>query len=365
MEKPNILILGGCGFIGRNLVEYLVEEDLARFIRVVDKCPPQLAWFNKNHQKCFKNEIVEFKSANLINPESCSNAFSTDDFSWDFVINCAGETKYGQTDPVYCEGILNLSLNCARESAKHLVRRYVEISSGQMYSNEKIGHKEDCNNEPFGSIAKWKLEVEKELGNIPNLKFTILRPALVYGCGDKSGLTTRIVAAALYKELGKVMKLLWNSNLALNTIHVKDLCKAILFVCNKEEKVVGEIFNVVDEASSTQGTLANILSEIFNIKIDYYGTLLSAVVDLNSVADEANDKHLALWAEVCKREGTQNTPLTPYMNPELLSDKHLHLDGGKLKGLGFNCDVPKPSLDNIKVVIEDFIVMGIFPKALL
>ena len=53
-------------------------------------------------------------------------------------MNCACETKPGQTDPVYREGILKLSLNCASEAAKIKVKRFVEISTGTMYSSEKV-----------------------------------------------------------------------------------------------------------------------------------------------------------------------------------------------------------------------------------
>jgi hypothetical protein len=62
-----------------------------------------------------------------------------EDGGWDYVINCACETKSGQTDPVYREGILKLSLNCAIEAAKLNVKRFVEISSGHMCSSNKVG----------------------------------------------------------------------------------------------------------------------------------------------------------------------------------------------------------------------------------
>jgi len=71
---------------------------------------------------------------------SCQSALSVEeDGGWDYVINCACETKSGQTDPVYREGILKLSLNCASEAAKLNVKRFVEVSSGHMCSSNKVG----------------------------------------------------------------------------------------------------------------------------------------------------------------------------------------------------------------------------------
>lgn len=93
--------------------------------------------------------------------DSCKNAFQTsDDIPWDVVVNCAGETKLGQTDPVYNEGILKLSLNCAKEAALQNVKRFVELSSGNMYSSDKVPHKEDGPVEPWTFVAKWKRQVK-------------------------------------------------------------------------------------------------------------------------------------------------------------------------------------------------------------
>lgn len=69
---------------------------------------------------------------------SCQSAFATDNLKWDYVINCACETKPGQTDPVYEEGIIKLSLNVAVEAAKHNVKMFVELSTGHMASNDKV-----------------------------------------------------------------------------------------------------------------------------------------------------------------------------------------------------------------------------------
>ncbi|KRT82739.1 epimerase, partial [Oryctes borbonicus] len=229
MALPKVLVLGGCGFVGRNLVANLVSNKLVSLVRVVDKVPPQVAWLDEYHKEIFDSPLVEFKSANLINPDSCNLAFATDGANWDFVINCAGETKMGQTDPVYKEGIFKLSINCAKEAAALKVMHYVELSSGQIASSEKTPHVENGPVNPWSFVGKWKLEVEKELAKIENLNYTIIRPALIYGLGDKAGMTTRLIIGAVYKQLGETMKLLWNANLPLNTVYVDDVCRAIWY----------------------------------------------------------------------------------------------------------------------------------------
>lgn len=64
MSKPNVLIIGGCGFIGRNLVQYLVESDVCNHIKVIDKTTPTVAFLSKQHADLFKHPKVKFKQGN-------------------------------------------------------------------------------------------------------------------------------------------------------------------------------------------------------------------------------------------------------------------------------------------------------------
>ncbi|XP_034940864.1 uncharacterized protein [Chelonus insularis] len=363
-SKPGVIILGGCGFIGRNLAAYLIENELVSFVRLVDKVPPQTAWLNKYHRDIFENSLVEFKSANLINPVSCQNAFNCN-HAIDFVFNCAGETKSCQTDPVYREGIYKLSMNCAQNAAKIGVKRYIEISSGNMYSSEKLPHKEDDPTDPWTFIAKHKLQVENDLKNISNLKYTILRPAIVYGIGDKNGLAPRLVIGAVYKHLGEMMKLLWGPNLHMNTVHVMDVVRAMWHVTNRDD-TIGQIYNVVDESDSTQGSISAVVSELFNINHDYWGNTLStfAKTDMNAVVEEVNDKHMAPWAEACSKDGIENSPLSPYIDQELLYNKHLYLHPNKLISTEFSYSYPKLTKQALKEMLDDYVTMKIFPHSL-
>jgi nucleoside-diphosphate-sugar epimerase len=65
-NKPSVLVLGGCGFIGRNLVTYLVEQSLCSVVRVIDKVLPATAYLTNRQKKAF--ESVDFKQGNLVNP---------------------------------------------------------------------------------------------------------------------------------------------------------------------------------------------------------------------------------------------------------------------------------------------------------
>ena len=66
--KPNVLILGGVGFVGRNLVTYLVERQVCARIRVVDKVLPATAYFTARQQKAFHSPCVDYRQGNLVHP---------------------------------------------------------------------------------------------------------------------------------------------------------------------------------------------------------------------------------------------------------------------------------------------------------
>jgi nucleoside-diphosphate-sugar epimerase len=65
IEKVNVLVLGGVGFIGRHFVNYLLTNNLVADIRVADKMLPQTAYFSETFKTAFQR--VEFKQSNLIN----------------------------------------------------------------------------------------------------------------------------------------------------------------------------------------------------------------------------------------------------------------------------------------------------------
>ncbi len=281
------------------------------------------------------------------------------------MINLAGETKFSQSDEIYRDGILKLSVNCANEARQLRVKRYVEISSGCMNSNEKTPLKEDCDIKTWTYIAKYKALVEEELKKIDDLNYTIFRLPIVYGMGDRRGLTPRIIIASLYKYLNETMKLLWNEKMVMNTCHVDDTVAAVWELINNP-KTNKEIINIVDDSQTSQGLITDLLCDIFNIKSDYFGITLSNAtkLDLDGAVEEINDKHLTPWGDLCLKDDIMNTPLSPFLDHELLLHKHLNLSNEKMKSFGYQLRVPKLTKQSLEEIINDFIEMNLFPRSL-
>ena len=83
----NWLILGGCGFIGRNLVEHLKNTGAAKKIRVADKLMPALAGLSKAQAEIFESDLVDYKQANLANP-STTKSFTLPFSHFLFILIC-------------------------------------------------------------------------------------------------------------------------------------------------------------------------------------------------------------------------------------------------------------------------------------
>eukprot|EP01094_Clydonella_sp_ATCC50884_P005000 TRINITY_DN13982_c0_g1_i1.p2 TRINITY_DN13982_c0_g1~~TRINITY_DN13982_c0_g1_i1.p2 ORF type:complete len:369 (-),score=115.00 TRINITY_DN13982_c0_g1_i1:53-1159(-) len=365
MSKPKILVLGGVGFIGRNLVTHLVQNDLASFIRVADKVLPATAFLGSPHKEAFETEgMVQFKQCNLNSDAGVNKAYTLDDGSnFDWVVNCAAETKYGQTDEVYKEKVLDLSVKVATKAAEVGVSKFIELSTAQVYSHGKKASKEDASIKPWTGQANYKYQAEEALRGINGLNLIILRPAIVYGPGDTAGISPRLITGAVYKHLGEKMKLLWSGDLRINCVHVDDVSRAIVHVAQNAD--AGAVYNLADKSDLTQEKLNKFIEGIFQIKTGFLGGVISnlAKVNLKAATEQVNEKHLKPWADICKADGILNTPLTPYIDTELLYNHALSVDGAAIEGTGFTYGNPTISEELLREQIGYFVTQNLFPAS--
>ncbi|KAH7069300.1 hypothetical protein FB567DRAFT_245016 [Paraphoma chrysanthemicola] len=367
-DKPAVLIIGGLGYTGRNLTKYLHDNNLTSEIRIVDKHLPELAWLAPEFKEACSRE--RFVQADAGQERSLPRVFDREgEKQFDYVFNCGGETRFSQEEKVYEARSYNLSMALGKEAAKRKVKCYVELSTGMVYKPEREPRKETDKLKPWSNLAKWKLKAEEDLAKIEGLNLMVIRLAQVYGPYTSKFLATALCMARVYQYLKKEMKWLWKEDLRTNTVHIEDTVRALWhgaewYVKDAPRKPV-PIFNIVDHGNTSQGTTAKHMHEVFNIETGFQGTLISAFakLHLDHVVDEVNDETLDPWAELQQEAGiSQSTPLTPFMEKELLRDADLSLDGSLFeKTTGFTYKHEKLTKEGIEEMIDSYKRMNWWP----
>eukprot|EP00758_Cryptobia_borreli_P001613 Tbor_TRINITY_DN2386_c0_g1::TRINITY_DN2386_c0_g1_i1::g.175::m.175 len=380
---PHILILGGLGMIGRNLIKYIFDFKLAAFVRVVDKLPWNMGFLGPTFEPYYNPAIYkepnaiagitdysnhfEYMQGDLSSPQTVEIAFkepTNRPFPFTVVINLAAETQYG-LDLKYDRAIRQLRVLCAKKAAETgAVDNYVEVSTAQVYecTNSKAATEENGKINPWTAIAKSHYAAEKEIREIKGLNYVILRLPIVYGPGDVRGLMPRIVCAAVYRHCNEKMSFLWGEDLRMHTVHVQDVAAGIWhLICAGE---IGEIYNLVDENDTTQGKFNKVLEKVFvGLKTGFHGSIMSnlAKIKLDELVDEANDGHMAPWEEMLAAAGLVDTPLNPYLEPELLYNNPCCIDGSKMIALGFRCSCPNVTSELVEDALQHWKDAKLFP----
>ena len=302
-----------------------------------------------------------------------------------YVFNCGGETRYSQDPSVYAlrSTALTTTLATYIDSIKPSPV-LVEFSTGAIYkapSSSTIssgGCSETAQLKPWLKIAKAKLQAEEALEKLVKengLNYVCLRLAHVYGEYDVGFLSRGLCLARVYQNLGRELKWLWTKELRINTVHVLDVCSAAWKAAEwcaanpatAQSKKEDCAFNIVDDGDTRQETLSTIVSKIFKIETGFQGTFVSrfAKFNLDSVVDDVNEDILQPWADMLKQKGLdggQGSPLTPFMEKELLKDHGLCLDGKKAREtLGWKAERPRLTEEGVQEILTSYERMKWWP----
>lgn len=206
-----ILITGGMGLIGHNIVQKLENE---HDIIIVDNhtnygfIPQQQIDYliNERRRKIskYKNYIVDITDAHNLNI-----VFSN--FKPDLVIHCASypRQKAVEADPamgarVMCEGLTNI----LEASVKNNVKRFLYISSSMVYGDFEHDVTEDSVCNPIGQYGIFKLMGEKLVQDYTRrtgIEHIIIRPSAVYGELDvEDRVVSKFVLGAIRGQTLKV-----------------------------------------------------------------------------------------------------------------------------------------------------------------
>ncbi|KAJ9449690.1 NAD-dependent epimerase/dehydratase family protein [Diplonema papillatum] len=363
-----VLILGGTGFIGKHLVTYLVDYNLAAKVRVVDKVRPEMAYMDEKFTSIFQNPIVEYVQCCCLSVAGCEKAFGGQRYN--IIINLAAITHFGRLDIDY-DMMTTMKLRCAKKASELGCDKYVEVSTCSVYKTEGKGEKsckENHATDPQHVIAKAHLNAEnKILAECPDLPVVIVRLPTVYGPADTSGLIPKLTCAASYVGQDEEMMMLYSEDLRTHTLHVQDAVGGIWYIaCAGANR---EIYNLVDKNDTTQKKVNKIIEEIFPIKTACAGHLktkafLSTTGDLNKILAETNEAHLENWSELLRKHGVNSCHLTTFLNLEQLTGEPLTADGSKAEALGYQYSVPTMTADYVRHAIQYWVDRKCFPPVL-
>ncbi len=225
----NILVTGGCGYVGVKLVPLLLENNYK--VIVIDTC-----WFG-NKLKKKKNLIIIKKDIRNIDHKFFNNV--------DTVIHLASISNdpSSELNPKLAWEVGPLATYKILEiCVKKKIKNFFYASSGSVYGiSKKLKVTEQNDLLPISDYNKQKMITEKILDAYKKLmRIVIIRPATVCGLSDRLRLdvTVNLLTYQAYKK--KIITVLGGKQIRPN-IHISDMAEIYLFLL-KNKKIKG-IFN--------------------------------------------------------------------------------------------------------------------------
>jgi nucleoside-diphosphate-sugar epimerase len=188
----NILVTGGMGFIGHNVVQ--MYEKLGHHVTIIDNCNTynihnrkEIDYLLNQRQKKFSDKI-EYYNRNITDHKMLDWIFLTHKF--DMVVHLASfpnqksvEHNINDVSDIMTTALISL----CELSKKYKVKRFVYISSSMVYGNfeDNINENAACN--PIGLYGILKYTGEMIVKSYSDcFEHVIIRPTAVYGELDVS-----------------------------------------------------------------------------------------------------------------------------------------------------------------------------------
>jgi len=130
ISKYSFLVTGGSGFIGANIVDYLMKYNAGK-VRVLDNLS---TGFKKNIEAYLSSPSFEFFEEDICNLDVCRKACK----DIDFVIHhsAIGSIVRSIEDPIYSNNVnINGTLNMLLASKEANVKRFIYATSSSVFGN--------------------------------------------------------------------------------------------------------------------------------------------------------------------------------------------------------------------------------------
>lgn len=205
-----ILVTGGMGFIGHNVVAQL--EDIGHEVVIIDNLT-DYGMISYEELKQLEHERSSKISSICYTVDISSPAVGPiiENFKPELVIHLASfpRQKVVNSNPILAaDTMMKGLLNLCELSCKHEVKRFVYVSSSMVYGDFQDGTDEYAFCKPQGQYAIMKLAGEqlvRDYGHRGCFDYTIVRPSAVYGPRDvEDRVVSKFFMAAMRDDVLKV-----------------------------------------------------------------------------------------------------------------------------------------------------------------
>lgn len=256
-----VLITGGVGFIGTNLVEFLLSKTDWK-IRILDNFSqgnPEIVRGLEN----FDPQRVEIIEGDIRNRNTVKESVR----SCNYVVNLAAQTGVidSQEDP-FRDAKINIlgTLNLLEASKKDRVERFVQASSAAALGNKEPPLDEKMLPQPIAPYGASKLSDEAYCSAYAGsfgLKCTVLRFSNVYGpySSHKSSVIHKFIKRIIK---GKELVIYGDGKQTRDFIFSKDIAKAIYLALTQEKEQKYDLFQIGTGRETSINELAETLGKL-------------------------------------------------------------------------------------------------------
>jgi len=301
----NILVTGGAGFIGSNLVSDLVDKGFN--VYVIDNLSTGDI---ENIRELIESNKIEFYKGDIRDQELISKVVN----SCDVVIHCAAivSVQYSIENPVETNSVnIDGTVNLLNTAVNSKVKNFIFISSCSVYGNPlylPIDESHPLN--PISPYAISKLSAEKYVSlysRLYDLNSVILRLFNVYGPRQGVNPYSGVIVKFINRVKLRKPPIIFGDGLQTRDfIYVMDVAKAIELSIEFRGK--GEIFNIGSGKEITIKELAEMIMDLFNVKYEPIfaeprpGDIKRSVANIHKAV-----RHLNFWPEIELKEGLAKT----------------------------------------------------------
>lgn len=274
-----ILITGGCGFIGSNLVKLLIKKNYK--LLIFDK----LSYASNNTVSKIKNKNIIFKKVDISNKKQLKKKLIK--YRPNYIINCAAETHVDRSikrsDEFIYSNIIG-TFNILEYLKINNKCRLVHISTDEVFGSLKKNEKKFDENtkydpkSPYSSSKAASDHLVRAYGNTFNIDYIITNCSNNFGpFQHPEKLIPKIILSCLKKTK---IPIYGNGKNLREWIYVKDHCEGIILCLEKGKSQNTYLIGSSNEYSNIQiaKKICNFFNKNFSDNFNY-NSLISFVRD--------------------------------------------------------------------------------------